>query len=129
MDALFEILLQFLFELLLQGVFELLAEAGFHGLAAPFSKERSAWATAIGHTIWGLIAGGVSLYLFPDAFLRAPGLRLANLAVTPAIAGLVMAQIGRWRDRRGDDILPLDRFGYAFLFALAMTATRYIWAK
>ena len=40
-----------------------------------------------------------------------------------------MAQIGRWRDRRGDDRLPLDRFGYAFLFALAMALTRYIWAN
>ena len=129
METLFELVLQFLFEVLLQGVFELLAEAGFHAVSAPLSKQRPAWVKAIGQSILGLIAGGISLYFFPEAFLRAPGLRLANLVVTPLIAGLAMAQIGRWRDRRGDDVLPLDRFGYAFLFALAMALTRYIWAK
>ena len=129
METLFELVLQFLFEVLLQGVFELLAEAGFHAVAAPFSRQRPAWVTAIGQAILGLIAGGISLFFFPEAFLRAPTLRLANLVVTPLIAGLAMAQIGRWRDRRGDDRLSLDRFGYAFLFALAMALTRYIWAK
>jgi hypothetical protein len=35
-----------------------------------------------------------------------------NLVITPVVAGLPMALMGRWRARRGDSLLRLDRFAY-----------------
>ncbi len=40
-----------------------------------------------------------------------------------------MRQIGRLRDRCGQTLVGLDRFGYAFSFALAMALVRFIFAK
>ncbi|HMN73160.1 MAG TPA: hypothetical protein PKA55_14950 [Rhodoblastus sp.] len=129
METLLEIVAQFVFELLLQAAFEILAEAGFHSLAAPFRTKQSRPLIAAGQALWGLIAGGLSLLAFPDAFLRDAGLRLANLVATPAAAAFVMMLIGRWRGARGQRVIALDQFGYAFVFALAMTSVRYVWAK
>lgn len=125
MEVIFEVLFGFFGELIVQVLFEGVAQAGFRTLAAPFQNQRPPWLSAIGHVIWGLIAGGISLLVFPNSFLRNETLRLANVAVTPLVAGFCMMQIGRWRASKDDETVALDRFGYGFLFALAMAAVRY----
>lgn len=117
-------------ELLLQVLFEVLAEFGLRSLGEPFRQRREAspWLAALGYTIYGAAAGGLSLLVFPLAMLQHPAARIANLALTPLLSGLAMSLVGAWRRRRGDELIRLDRFSYGVMFALAMALVRYFFA-
>jgi hypothetical protein len=127
MEFIFEILLQFFGEILLQLLFELVAELGLHSLTAPFEKPKNAVLSAIGFALWGAIAGGISLLVFPNSPITSIEFRKVNLILTPLIVGGVMMLIGRERDKRGQILVRLDRFGYAFVFAFTMAVVRFIW--
>jgi uncharacterized SAM-binding protein YcdF (DUF218 family) len=129
MEFLFEILFQFLGEILLQVVFELLAELGVHSVGAPFKRPRNAVLSTIGFVLWGAIAGGISLLILPKSPISNAALRQLNLILTPLVAGGIMMLVGRRRDKKGQSLVKLDRFGYAFVFALAMAIVRYLWAE
>ena len=124
-------LLGLLGELLLQVVFEVLAEFGLRSLGEPWRRPReiSPGFAALGYTIYGAVAGALSLLVFPVAMLLTPWMRVANLVVTPLLAGLVMSMMGAWRRRRGEDLIRLDRFSYGVLFALAMALVRFFFAS
>lgn len=128
MEFLFEIVFQFLGELLLQLVVELFVEMGMRSLAQVFARKPSPRLALAGYTLWGVLAGGVSLIVFPHSAVRDPSLRLANLLVTPVLAGAAMMLLGRLREKKGKPLVRLDRFGYAFLFAFTMSLMRYNWA-
>jgi len=124
-----EFLFQFLGEMLLQACFELLAELGFRGLANTVRRPRSPALSTIGFILWGMIAGGLSLLIFPASPIDNPVLRRVNLIATPVAVGLVMVMIGRIRRKRGQNTVRLDHFGYAFTFAFSMALVRFIWAQ
>ena len=128
MEFIFEILLQFLGEILLQVGFEFLAEIGAHGLADTLKKPKNPLLSAIGFIVWGAVAGAISLLILPNSVIANPVFRQINVLVTPLVAGGVMMLIGRQRGKRGQSIVRLDRFGYAYAFALAMAVVRYVWA-
>lgn len=128
MEFLFEILLQFFGELLLQVIFEALAELGVHSLSNTLKQPRSAVLSSIGFVLWGTIAGGLSLLIAPKSLISDVAFRQVNLILTPLLAGAIMMWIGRQRDKRGQVLVRLDRFGYAFIFAFAMALVRYLWA-
>ncbi len=128
MELIFEILFQFLGELFLQALFELLAELGFHGLADTLKRPRRPALSTLGFVLWGAIAGGVSLFIFPMSHIHDPMLRILNLVLTPVALGFLMMLIGNFRRRKGQDLVRLDQFGYAFVFAFAMALVRFIWA-
>ena len=123
-------LLAWLAEIVLQLLFEALAEFGVRALREPFEPVRqvSPWLAGLGYTVYGAAAGGLSLLVFPLAFLSSPWARIANLAVTPLLAGATMSLLGAWRRRRGQDLVRLDRFSYGVLFALSMALVRYVFA-
>jgi hypothetical protein len=126
MEALFAMLLEFFGELLLQVIVELLAEFGFHIIREPFRKQPSAWLAALGYALFGAVAGGISLLVAPTLFISAHGARVANVVLTPLIAGATMAVVGKWR--RGQEEVPeawLARFIYGYIFALAMALIRF----
>ncbi|GAA0296638.1 hypothetical protein GCM10009087_03020 [Sphingomonas oligophenolica] len=129
MEFIFEILLQFLGEILLQVFFEFLAELGVHSLADTLKKPKNAVLSTIGFVLLGAMAGGVSLLILPKSLIPNLVFRKVNLLVTPLAAGGVMMLIGRQRGKRGQNLVRLDRFGYAFVFALAMAVVRYIGAE
>ena len=129
MEFIFEIVLQVLGELLLQIFFEFLAELGVRSLAEPFRVPRNPVLSTIGFVIWGAAAGGISLLILPRSLIYNLAYRRINVLVTPLVAGGIMMMIGRQRGKRGQRLVGLDRFGYAFLFALVMAVVRYIWAK
>jgi len=85
--------------------------------------------STVGFMIWGAIAGGLSLLIFPHSPIASLQLRQANLLITPIVAGAVMLLIGRQRNQRGQTLVKLDRFGYAFVFAFTMAVVRYVWAQ
>jgi hypothetical protein len=128
MEILVETILQFVGEFLLQAAFELLAELGFHSLAAPLRRPlHPVWAT-IGFTLWGIAAGAISLWIFPASPIHDPLFRQMNLFATPLAVGCLMALVGKIRLGKGQEVVSLDRFGYAFVFAFAMALVRFIWA-
>ena len=129
MEFIAEFDFQFVLEFLLQILFELLGELGMRSLNDTLSKPRHPALSTIGFALWGAMAGGVSLFFFPHSPIGNPLIRQVNLVVTPVAAGLAMAALGRARAKRGQFLVRLDRFGYAFVFALAMAMVRFIWAS
>lgn len=129
MEFIFEILFQFVGEILLQVVFELLAELGFRSLTDTLKRPRSPVLSTIGFVLLGAMAGGISLLILPRSPISNLAFRKINILVTPLVVGGVMMLIGRQRDKRGQTLVRLDRFGYAFVFALAMAVVRYIGAE
>lgn len=124
-------LLQLLAELLVQLFFEFLAELGVRSVREPVRRPRPAdpLLAAIGYTIFGATAGGLSLWLFPETFIDSESLKILNVVVTPLVAGALMALLGAWRRRKDQELIRLDRFSYGYLFALAMTVVRFMWAE
>ena len=125
MEFIVELLFEIFGELLLQIVFELLAEFGWRVASAPFRKSPHPLVAGIGCAVFGGIAGAISLWLFPHLFIGSPLGRVANLVVTPVLAGGAMAALGAWRRRHDRSTVLLDRFAYAFIFALAMGLVRF----
>ncbi len=109
MELIFEILFQLVGEVLLQIVFEALAELGVRSVRKP-KKPLNPWLAAIGYMIFGSIAGGISLWLFPELFINSRSGQIASLVVTPIAAGAAMSLIGAWRLRRDQTLIRLDRF-------------------
>lgn len=126
MEFIFEIIFQILGEILLQLGFEFLAELGVHGLADTVKRPKNPVLSTIGFVLWGAMAGGISLLIFPTSPISNLLFRKINILVTPVAVGGVMMLIGRQRDKWGQNLVRLDRFGYAFVFALAMAIIRYL---
>ena len=118
-------------EVLIQMVVELFGEVVGHGMRETFRRPKPLvpWLAAIGYLAWGALAGGLSLWLFPDNFITTPWLRIANLFLTPLLVGLMMAKLGAWRRNRAQEPIRLDSFSYGFCFAFGTALVRYIWAK
>lgn len=124
LEVVLEVLGEFLFEVVLQLVFEL----GVRALLAPVRASLAASMRWPWLTVFGAVAGGASLVVAPHAFLASPAFRLANLLVSPLVAGAAMAALGALRVRRGQVLLPFDRFVSGFAFAFAFAAVRWAFA-
>ncbi|HEY9108161.1 MAG TPA: hypothetical protein VIN58_15870 [Roseateles sp.] len=124
-----EILFELLAELLFQIVGEVLVEQGLHSLAQPFRQRPNIWLAVLGYTLLGALLGALSLWAFPNHLTRDGWPRLLNLVLTPVLAGLAMTLLGRWRARRGDAVLRIDRFACGYLFALSMAVVRFNFAS
>ncbi len=112
-----ELLIQVLAEIGLQ----LLFEATVDGLTGRMKIDRSVGRFLL-LTGLGVFSGLMSLLAFPQHFISRPLLRYGSLGLTPLLIGWLMAQIGRWRETRGRERSPLERFwagwGFAFAFGL-----------
>ena len=123
--------LQFFGELLLQLVCEAVAELFGHAVNVPFRRPRPVrpWLAAIGYLIFGGAAGGLTVWLVPELFIKAEWLRVANLLLAPLAAGLIMEAVGSWRESRDKEVLRLETFAYGFCFAFALAVVRYAFGK
>jgi len=126
-----EFLFQMVGELLLQFVVEALAQAGVHVVRHPDRpvREHSPWLVALGYILFGLVAGALSLWLFPDYLIRSTPGRIAYLVLGPVAAGAAVAAIGLWRSKRGVPRYGIDRFAYGYLFALSFALLRHVVAE
>ncbi len=136
MEIIIEILLQifrFLFqilgEFLLQLIVEIFAELIGQSTKRMWQRDVPfpAVLAALGYAALGAACGGLSLWLVPTLLLDVPGLRLANLLVTPVLVGALMGAMGAWRRRVGWARIRLDTFAFGFCFAFAMALVRFIW--
>lgn len=124
-----ELLFEILGEFVLQILGEVLFELGFHALAEPFRKPRDPWLAGLGYLLFGAIAGGLSLLVFPT-HLTPEGLwRFLNLIITPIMVGLCMYALGSWRVKRGQRRYRIDQFAYGYVFALSLAIIRFAFAK
>jgi hypothetical protein len=119
-----EVLLELLLELGLQVALEIASSSGLRRATDGQRKPPRPWLAALGCACLGGAIGWLSALLFPALFLTTPLARGANVALTPLAAGLVMAGLGRRRARRGQQVGRLERFAYAYLFALGMAVVR-----
>lgn len=125
-----ELFFQFFGELILQMVFEALAELGIRCFSKPLRIPRPpAWLAVVGYLFLGAMAGALSVWFVPSLVIDRPWVRIINISVAPLAAGALMAKVGAWRSRRGDELIRLDHFAYGFLFALAMSLVRFFLAR
>jgi hypothetical protein len=130
-EVVVELLLQFFGEFVLQVAFEALAGIGVHAgrqLKGEDSPGVPMWLAAPGYAVLGGIVGAISLLVIPNAFVHTQVMRIGTLLVVPVFAGAAMAFIGALRAKNGQEVLRIDRFGYGYLFALAMSAVRFVYA-
>jgi hypothetical protein len=123
-----EFILELLGEFLIQIVLEGLVELGFHAIAEPFRKPLNPYLAVLGYVLLGAVLGGVSLLVFPSHIVGTQGLRIMALVIVPLLVGCMMLLMGIWREKRGQPVKRLDRFGYGYVFALSLGLTRYLWA-
>ena len=125
-EILFGLLFSF-FEFLLQLSFSLLVDLGLHSVkeTTVHRDERNPIFAGIGYALLGLIAGGVSLLIFPEPLVRSGRFHGINVLVSPALAGLGMAGLGWLLERSGHRRLRIDSFVYGFVFALPMSLVRF----
>lgn len=130
MEILSEILLSFLqllLEFLLQLVLELVANTLGLALKSPFERHKPVdpLFAAFGYFLYGLITGGISLWLFPSGIIKVYWLRVASVALIPMASGLAMGFVGSTRRRHGKRVIRLTSFVYGGIFALAMSILRF----
>jgi len=123
-------LVQFVVECVLQIGIEVMFSQGARAVR---TKKRSSAqpvnaVTVVGYVLLGVVAGAISVWIFPNHFVHAQWLQVLNVAVTPALAGIVMGAIGKWRGRHDQDIIGLEGFLCGYLFALALALVRFVFA-
>ena len=130
MEVIFEALFEIFGELILQVLFEALAEVGVHLTRKDTSGQapRSPTLLVVGYAVLGVIAGAASLLVFSQSLAHTHNGRLATLLLVPLAAALTTMFLGRWRVRKGQTAAGIDRFMYAYLFALGMASVRYVFA-
>ena len=118
------LILQFLIEV----AGSALAELGLRSFGEPFVRReaRNPVLAAVGYFMFGLLAGGLSLLIFPQPLARSERFHGINLVITPVMAGLTMSSFGRLLEKKGKTRLRLDSFAYGFLFAFAMALVRFL---
>lgn len=126
-----EIILELLLEGFLYIVVDLLVELGFRSLGETMTSrhERNPILAGIGYALLGAIAGGISLLIFPEAFVRSERFHGINLLISPVLAGLGMAGLGWLLERSGHRRLRLDSFIFGYIFALPMAFVRFLFTS
>lgn len=124
----FGFILEFLGEVILQVVCEMIVSFFTNALADPLrpASERTPFLSFVAFMLFGLILGGISLLVFPHYFITAPYLRLPNLFGSSLLAGLAIAEIGKWKQKHGKPVGRLDSFSYGFVFTFSLALIRYI---
>ena len=112
--------------MLLQLVFESLAELGLWAAkkTTRVAEPERPMPGLVGYILLGGALGGVSLVFFPHKFAVPVWLQIANIVLSPIVAGFAMVGMGRWRARRGQQAILLHTFWFGFAFALIFALVR-----
>ena len=129
--ALFEIVLGFIGEILLELIVEVAIEFGFYfffeRLITP--SRYPAVIETIGYVLVGAMLGGASVLIFPNSFIPNAKLQIANLFITPILAGAAMMGVGTLRTRKGQNPIRLDSFTFGALFAFSLELVRFLFVQ
>ena len=128
MEILFELLAQLLLEVLIELFPELVVELVWRSLREVLQPraEKEPVLAFLGYALLGGAAGALSLLPFPDAFVHGSKWHGISLIVSPVLAGVGMSIVGWLRRRRGEPLIRLDTFPYAFSFAFGIALIRFL---
>lgn len=118
--------------LIIQAFFEIFLQIF---ISHPFdlhSKKKpdpeSIWPYSILWFFGGCFLAWLSLFLFKHTFIPMPGLRIANLILSPVVAAYISGAIARRRAKTNDFVVPRDHFWLAFWFTLGFAVIRFAYA-
>lgn len=117
-------MIEFVFEVLLQLVFEVLELVFSSGVKKSRQVQMPFLLSIIVYAGFGVLAGFISVLIFPQAFLHGNIARIANLVVTPVLMGVLMGMIAALRSN-GQQGVFLHRFASAYVFAMSLALVRF----
>lgn len=127
-------LIGLILEPLLEALFEFLAAAfvdvilrSLGELFAPPETQNSLLAT-IGHAVFGLALGGMSLIFFPHRLAHVSKIHGASLIISPVITGALLSWTGALLRKREKNPIQIESFGYGFVFAFGISLVRFLFA-
>lgn len=120
-------MLELAMELILELFGEGLLDVALHAVGESERARRRARRIVL-FAFVGAGIGALSLLVFPELVIADPTLRVSSLVLSPLLAGLTLAIVGRRRRRDARLVTSLESFWPAFTFALAMAAVRYFGA-
>ncbi|MHC4871265.1 MAG: hypothetical protein ACYTFY_05425 [Planctomycetota bacterium] len=128
MDILLEIFLQIFAEFGIQLILELLLDVGAHRVKK-HSRRTTEYKIGFSYALYlvlGITLGAVSTVILPKLFLVHNWMAITNIVVSPIIAGLVMALLGRRKRSKGKDVIRLESFANGWTFAFSFALVRYL---
>lgn len=133
-----EVLVELVLEVLLVLIFEApFMEAFRRGLGQGedegdgSAKKRKEFGPLVLCTLYvgiGAFFGWLSLFLKPEHMLQDPMSSYINLALSPILAGACMMALASWRKQHGRRVMRVDKFFYGYIFALAFSLMRFLFA-
>ncbi len=126
MEVILELLFQLFGEILLQLGFQGLGVIGSHAIAPYREGARSHTLSIISHLLIGAALGGLTLIFWRHSWMTTELGRVAYLVLSPVAAGAASAGLGHLIRQRGKDTVPLERFGYGYLFAFSFSLVRFL---
>lgn len=98
-----EFILGFLYEVVFQFIAEIVSDFLFRSFGTDKRGGRILF-----YSLLGAGAGGLSVYWFPAHLIDDGTGRLIALFLVPTVLGIVMHQIGQWKNRRERDEYGLE---------------------
>jgi|ERR1017187_1618714 hypothetical protein len=132
MDELLAGLIAAIAEVLFEAVFEIACEGLASLLTRAMSKlfntisDVNPVATAFALGMLGVSVGFLSVVVYPHPLVHPSRLHGVSVIVSPLITGFVMSQLGRLLRKHGRRVMPIESFGYGFVFAFAMALVRFL---
>lgn len=133
-DFLFELLLilaELFLEIFLEVAATVLFDLAVRAIDKVFDTLRSAnpVVASIAYTIYGALAGGLSVFVFPHPLVHPSRFHGINLLVSPVVTGFVMSLFGSLLRRQGAKVTGIESFGYGFAFAFGMALIRFLFVR
>jgi hypothetical protein len=122
--AIAEVLFEAIFEIAAEGLASLLTRA----ISRLFKtvSDASPVATTFALGMLGVLVGFLSIVAYPHPLVHPSRFHGVSVIASPLIAGFVMSQLGRLLRNRGRRVMPIESFGYGFVFAFAMALVRFL---
>jgi len=120
-------LLELIFEFIVEFVFQIVAELNFEAVAE-FFRRRPVLRAIVALIFIPLLGAFIGLFLsnmLPERMLPKPPVPGISLFVSPLIAGLLMKLFGDWRRNHGHEPTMIATFWGGALFAFSMASMRW----
>lgn len=122
-------MLEAVLEIAFSLVGELFMDLGWVAVSHVLStkRRRRTLLGLFGLFLFGLLLGGISVWVHPAHFFHTKRMRLVILLIAPLVAGAVMHVYGRSKRRRGRYQSSLATFTGGAILAFGIHLVRYLW--
>lgn len=91
-------------------------------------EPKTVWPIGLFWFIGAAFLGWLSLFIFPNALISVPALRVINLILAPLASASLAQYIAKKRAEENPYIVPRERYWQAFWFTFGFTAVRLAYA-